>query len=418
MDIVHTNKTKKSVKKNTLILGLSAFSILALGFLFNTSDASYLAKKDSLLIDMVQRGELNIRVRGTGVMTPEDIRWIATHVAGRVERVLKKAGAKVKKGDLLLELSNPQLQQELTEAQWQLQALEAEAKARKVALESELLDQEIAVINEKLNHERSLLTLSAQQELLEQGIVAISKIDYEEVRINVNQYKQRWQLEQKRLQKRQQNLNAQITANQARLTSLRKRVQRIQQQVDSLQVKASMDSIVQEMPMELGQQVNAGTNLAKLARSDRFIAELRIPEKQIKDVKLGQKVTLDTRSSKIRGLVQRIDPAVINSSVQVDVQLIGDLPKEVRPELSVDGIIEIRTIKDTLFVKRPMYANSFSQSSVYLIDQHGSHANKQQVEFGHMSSQFIQVQQGLTEGQSIIVSDASSWEKHQQIRLN
>jgi len=174
---------------------------------------------------------------------------------------------------------------------------------------------------------------------------------------------------------------------------------------------------VQEMPMELGQQVNGGTNLAMLARSDHFIAELRIPEKQIKDVMIGQKVTLDTRSSKIQGIVQRIDPAVVNNSVQIDVELLGVLPKEVRPELTVDGVIEIAIIADTLFVKRPMYANSFSQANIYLIDSEGSYANKHQVKFGHMSSQYIQIEQGLAEGENIIISDSSSWEKHQQIRI-
>ncbi|WDD97431.1 efflux RND transporter periplasmic adaptor subunit [Thalassomonas actiniarum] len=418
MDIVRPNKKNKLSKKILLIISLLITLTLILFLLFNKSRASYLADKDSLLIATVQRGELNISVRGTGVLAPKDIRWIATNVPARVERVLKKAGAKVKKGDLLLELSNPQLQQQLTQARWQLQALEAETRARQVALESDLLDQEIAVINEKLNFNKSQLTLDAQKELLDQGIVAISKIDYEEVKINVAQYKQRWDLEQRRLDKRRENLKAQVEANEARLSSMRKSVERIEQQVAGLQVTATMDSIVQDMPMELGQQVNAGTNLAMLARTDRFIAELRIPEKQIKDVVIGQKVTLDTRSSKIPGRVQRIDPAVLNSSVQIDVELLGPLPKEVRPELTVDGVIEITTIADTLFVKRPMFATSFSQSSVYLIDKQGGYANKHGVTFGNMSSQYIQIEQGLKEGESIIVSDSSSWQQHQQIHIN
>lgn len=418
MDIVRANKKKKLTTKNKLIVSFIVILALVLFLLFNKSSASFLANKNSILVDTVQRGELHISVRGTGVLAPSDIRWIATNVSGRVEQVLKKAGAKVKKGDLLLELSNPQLQQELTEAQWELQALAAETRARKISLESDLLDQEIAVINEKLNFERSQLTLNAQKELLNQGIVAVSKIDFEEVKIDVQQYKRRWQLEEKRLEKRRENLTAQIEANEARLISMRKSVQRIQQQVASLKVMATMDSIVQEMPLELGQQVSAGTNLAMLARSDLYIAELRIPEKQIKDVMIGQKVMLDTRSSKISGVIQRIDPAVVNSSVQVDVELLGALPKEVRPELTVDGVVEIATLANTLFVKRPMFASSFSHFSVYLLDPEGSNANKQSLTFGHMSSQYIEIEQGLEEGDSIIISDTSSWENHQQIRIN
>jgi len=417
MDIVRTSKKKNAINKTKVAIGLLLLLSLVLVFLFNTSNASYLAQKDSLLIDTVQRGQLNISVRGTGVLAPKDIRWIATNIPGRVERILKKAGAIVKKGDLLLELSNPQLQQELTQAQWQLQALEAQTKAANISLESDLLDQEIAVINEKLNHERALLTLDAQKKLLGQGVDVISRIAYEEVKIDVSQFKQRWLLEEKRLEKRQQTLHAQQQASEARLYIMRKNVQRIQQQVNSLLVKATMDSIVQQMPMQLGQQVSIGTNLAMLARSDRFIAELRIPEKQIKDVIIGQHVTLDTRSSKIPGIVQRIDPAVNNSSVQVDVELLGPLPKEVRPELTVDGIIEITTIADTLFVKRPMFATSFSQTNIYLIDNEDTYANKHPVKFGHMSSQYIQIEQGLVEGENIIVSDSSSWQQHQQIKI-
>ncbi len=417
MDIVRPNKNKKLSKKIQILISLLIVITLTLLLLLNKTNASYQTKKDSLLIGTVQRGDLNISVRGTGVLAPKDIRWIATTVPGRVERILKKAGAKVKKGELLLELSNPQLQQQLTEAEWELQALEAEMLARKVSLESALLDQEIAVFNEKLNHERSQLTLDAQNDLLDQGIVAISKINYEEVKIDVMQYKQRWQLEQKRLEKRQQNQKAQNQASEARFNSMQKRVQRIQEQVASLQVTATMDSIVQAMPMELGQQVNAGTNLAMLARADHFIAELRITEKQIKDVIIGQKVTLDTRSNKIEGIVQRIDPTVINNSVQVDVELLGALPKEVRPELTVDGVIEITTITNTLFVKRPMFANSFNLANIYLIDNDGHFASKHEVKFGHMSSQYIQIEHGLIEGNSIIVSDSSAWEQHQKINI-
>ncbi|WP_102795268.1 efflux RND transporter periplasmic adaptor subunit [Bowmanella denitrificans] len=418
MDIVQSKKARRMSRKTTLsLVALSALVAAAL-LLFNTDSAAYLADRNSLLIDTVQRGDLHVRVRGNGVLVPKDIRWITTDVPARVERIVKRAGAKVQQGDVLMELANPQLQQQLLEAQWELQALEAETLARRVSLESDLLDQEIAVVNESLNHQRARLTLEAQEALLGQGIVAISKIDYEEVRINVAQYKQQWELEQKRLQKRQENLQAHMLANEARLSRMRKVVQRIQEQVDGLRVKASMDSIVQDMPLELGQQVSAGSNLALLARSDLFIAQLRIPEKQIKDVLIGQPVTLDTRTSQIQGKVLRIDPAVVNSSVQIDVELSGELPKEVRPELTVDGEINIATIPDTLFVRRPMYASSFSQSTVYRLDPQGQNANQQPVTFGHMSSQFIQVQAGLNEGDSIIVSDASGWAQHQQIGIN
>jgi len=220
------------------------------------------------------------------------------------------------------------------------------------------------------------------------------------------------------LAKRHQNLAAQRKAYQARNNRMRKTLQRMQQQVDGLRVKATMDSVVQAMPMELGQQVRAGSNLARLARSGEFLAEIHVPEKQIQDVAFGQSVVIDTRSSKIHGRVKRIDPTVVNGSVQVDIALSGDMPREARPDLTVEGAIEITRINDALFVKRPMFAQSFTPASVYLLAADGNSAGEHQVKFGRVSTQYIQVKDGLSAGQRIIVSDASNWQQYPQIRLN
>jgi multidrug resistance efflux pump len=418
MDIVR-EKPKK--KMSTKVLGIVALIIIlffVVKLVFNRDASTYAVNSNALLTDKVQQGELYISVRGIGVLVPKDIRWVATNVEGRVERILIKAGAQVSEGDLLMELSNPQLVQRLEETRWELDEMEAETTALEVSLESELLDQEAAVINEKLNHERALLTLNAQKTLLEQGVVAVSHIDHEEIKIDVAQFKQRWELEIKRLAKRRENLAAQRLAAQARVNRMRKILQRAQEQVDGLNVKATMDSIVQEMPMELGQQVDSGTNLARLARSGEFIAELRIPEKLINEVVIGQEVTVDTRTSKIQGKIKRIDPAVINGSVQVDVELTSDIPKEARPDLTVEGEIDIARINNTLFVQRPMFAKSFGQAQVYLLDEQGNTASRHDVTFGQTSTKYIEIKSGLKAGQNIIVSDVSSFEEHQQIKIN
>jgi multidrug resistance efflux pump len=418
MDIVRDKPKKKQYIKILWIMALVIISLFFAKLVFNRDSSTYAVNSNTLLTDSVQQGELYVSVRGIGVLVPKDIRWVATNVAGRVERILIKAGAQVKAGDLLMELSNPQLVQRLEETRWELDEMEAETTALEVSLESELLDQEAAVINEKLNHERALLTLNAQETLLEQGVVAVSHIDYEEIKIDVAQFKQRWELEIKRLAKRRENLAAQRLAAKARVNRMRKIVQRAQEQVDGLKVKATMDSIVQEMPMELGQQVGSGTNLARLARSGDFIAELRIPEKLINEVVIGQTVTVDTRASKIQGKIKRIDPAVINGSVQVDVELTSDIPKEARPDLTVEGEIDIARINNTLFVQRPMFAKSFGQAQVYLLDAQGNRASRHDVSFGQMSTKYIEIKSGLKAGQSIIVSDVSSFEEHQQIKIN
>jgi multidrug resistance efflux pump len=418
MDIVR-EKPKKNMSTNILgVIVLVIVSFFAFKLVFNRDSSTYAANSNSLLTDKVQQGELYVSVRGIGVLVPKDIRWVATNVEGRVERILIKAGAQVKEGDLLMELRNPQLVQRLEETRWELDEMTAQTTALEVSLESELLDQEAAVINEKLNHERALLTLNAQQTLLEQGVVAVSHIDHEEIKIDVAQFKQRWELEIKRLAKRRESLAAQRLAAEARVNRMRKILQRAQAQVDGLNVKATMDSIVQEMPMELGQQVRSGTNLARLARSGEFIAELRIPEKLINEVVIGQVVTIDTRTSKITGKVNRIDPAVINGSVQVDVELTSDIPKEARPDLTVEGEIDIARIDNTLFVQRPMFAKSFGQTQVYLLDNEGETASKHDVTFGQTSTKYIEIKSGLIAGQNIIVSDVSSFEEHQQIKIN
>lgn len=418
MDIVRSKDKKKINLKQWLSFAAIAVVSLVLAANLLGNSSVYHVDKSDLLIAEVQRGQLNISVRGVGTLVPKDIRWVATNVEGRVERILIKAGAKVKQGDLLMELSNPQLVQQLEETKWQLEEMVAETNAQNAALASELLDQEAAVINEKLNHQRALLTYTAQKKLLDQGTVAVSHIAHEEVKIDVAQYKERWQLEIKRLNKKKESLTAQAKAYQARLNRMHKVYQRAQQQVEQLKVHATMDSIVQAMPMELGQQVLVGSNLARLARSGEFIAELRVPEKQIKDVELGQSVMIDTRNSMIAGIVQRIDPIVSNGSVQVDIELVGDIPKDARPDLTVNGVIAIVNIADTLFVKRPMFANEQSEAFAYLLTEDGSQADKVKINFGKTSTKYIQITSGLAVGNNIIISDVSAWEKQQSISVN
>lgn len=417
MDIVRDSKKSK---RNPLLIA-SAVGVLVvgvIGLMIKPSNASYVVDKDALLFATVEQGDMKVRVRGTGVLASKDIRWLATDVAGRVERIVTKAGAIVKKGDVILELSNPQLVQQMQDFGWQLEEMQAETTALEVSLESQLLDQETVVLNEQLNYERAKLTFDAENSLLTQGVIAISKIKHQEAQIEVKRFKQRWDLEKKRLAKRRENLDAQRLSYQAKLKRLSHSLARAQKQVDNLTVRASMDSIVQEMPLELGQQVNPGNNLARLARSGLFIAELRIPEKLIKNVKISQAVSVDTRSSIIKGHIIRIDPAVVNGTVQVDVDLLGELPIEARPDLTIDGVIDIADIENTLFVKRPMYAKNDTQGRVYVLDEQSQEVVKRDIEYGQTSNQFIEIKSGLKPGESIVVSDVTAWQTHQKVSIN
>jgi multidrug efflux pump subunit AcrA (membrane-fusion protein) len=411
MDIVRKKqKTFKFPMK--LVLGGMGFLVAAWAIAYSTN-SSHKVSANTVLIDQVVQGDLAIDVRGVGTLVPKEVHWVASEVNGRVEKIYNKAGSAVKKGDLILTLDNPELRQQLEESKWELEEAQAQLNAQRVALEAAVLDQETLSINSKLNYEGALLTLNAQKSLLEKGIYTISTLDHEQVKIEVEQFKQRWHLEQKRLVKARENQQAQEIAFAARFKRLERVLARVQHQVNNLEVRASIDSVVQEMPLELGQQVSLGANVAKLARNDEFIAEVRIPEKQIYQVALTQEVTIDTKTSKVAGRVIRIDPIVDNGSVQVDVELVGALPKEARPELTVDGTIHVAQLTNSIFVKRPMFAKANTQGQVYQVNPDDNSVNLQAVSFGRSSQTHIEIKQGLSIGDNIVISDVSSWKERQ-----
>jgi len=413
MDIVRKKPNKTAVPiKALLICGVAGLLVWAAT---SASNISRQVSAESVLTDVVTRGDFNIDVRGIGTLVPKEVHFVATEVSGRVDKIMVKAGAKVMQGDTLVRLTNAALKQQLEESQWELEETQAQLNAQLVSLESQVLDQETLVINSQLNYERTLLTLNAQETLLNQGIVAISNIDHEEVKIEVAQLKQRWELEQKRHVKSKENQEAQKRAFDARLTRMRRSVARIQRLVDNLEIRASIDSVVQEMPLELGQQVTAGSSIARLARSGEFIAEIRIPEKQIYQIALEHPVTIDTKTTKVAGKVIRIDPAVVNGAVQVDVEITGKLPREARPELTVDGTIHVAQIDNTLHVKRPMLAKASSTGEVYVVNPENNHVTLREIVYGRSSQTHIEIKNGLFAGDNVVVSDVSSW-KEQQIQ--
>ena len=416
MDIVR--KPKKSPLQR---IRWPLLSLLGTGVLYVLSQqvisSDFSTERSKLLIAEVEQGDFTIKVRGPGVLTPKDIRWIASSVEGRVERVLVKPGANVKAGDLLIELTNPLLERRLEETRWELEAQDAETKASLVALESQLLDQKSKVFNAKLDFETVEMRLKAETELFTNGAQAVSKLDYEKTKLQSQQGRQRWQIEQQRAQKMQENVAAQRNALTARLNKMRKTLQSMEEQVENLKVRASIDSVVQDVAIEAGQQVIMGSNIAKLARQDELIAELQIPELAIRDVALGQQVTIDTRNNQIIGQVLRIAPAVNNGSVQVDVALNEPLPADARPDLSVDGEILVAKLDNTLFVRRPSFAQSNRTAKIFKLAHDEDSAQRISVEFGRGSVQKIQVSKGLQAGDKIIISQNDEIQRFEQISL-
>jgi multidrug efflux pump subunit AcrA (membrane-fusion protein) len=390
----------------------------AVKYLIFLSQADFSVDSDNMVFGEVKQGEFVVSVRGTGVLVPDHVQWLAASVNARVERLVVKAGKYVKQGELIVVLSNPQLVQMLDETLWELEALEAETVAAKVAQESSLLNQKSETFNSKLNYESSKLKQDAQEQLFRQKTGAVSKLDYEKTRLETKQHEQRWEINEERYVKMQENLIAQNNARGARLNKMKKILERVQQQIEDLNVYATMDSVVQEVPLEPGQQIPMGTNIAKLARQDSLIAELQIPEAQIRSVALGNRVVIDTRNNKVEGIVTRIDPAVTSGNVQVDVEFTQALPTDARPDLTIDGEIMIAEMDNTLHVNRPIFAQSQSHSSLYKLSSDGKFAERVPVTLGLGSVNQIQIVEGLNLGDKIIISDPTSWESYQKIRIN
>lgn len=395
-----------------------AIGCFALNYLWLLSQADFSIDAKGIVTDEVKRGEFSVSVRGSGVLVPDNVQWLSASVEARVERVVVKPGTIVKRGDLIVELSNPQLLQLLEETQWELEARVAEAKASQVVLKSTFLMQKATMLNAKLDYESSKLKLEAHTQLLSRNLGVVSKIDYEQTRLETIQSKQRWDIQQEVLSTMQESIEAQNNARIARLNKMRKELERAQQQVENLKIFASINSVVQEVPVEPGQRISMGGNIAKLAQQDSLIAEINIPELEIRNVAIGQTVIIDTRNYKVTGRVSRIDPAVVNGNVQVDVEFTDKFPLDARPDLAVEGEIKIAEIFDTLFVNRPLFAQSQSDTAVYKISQDGNFAERVMVTLGKGSIHQIQVMDGLSSGDKIIISDPSSWDSYQKIRIN
>jgi len=416
---IAVNKQKKTLFKKiwpiAIVVTIIAIAIKYSAFLLQ---ADFVIDNDTLVYGEVKQGQFSISVRGAGLLVPDKIKWLAASVDGHVERVVVKPGKAVQKGELIIELSNPRLKQLQEESKWELEAMIAESKASQAEQKSGLLFQKARMLDAKLNYKSSQLRLDAQQELFNNKTGAVSKIDYEKTKLETQQFKQRWQIQEEVLRSMTDNIVVQDNARKSRINKMQKTLERAEQQVKDLMIYASLDSVVQDVAVEPGQRVNMGSNLAKLAQQDSLIAELQVAELLIGEVKLGQQVTIDTRNNKVNGVVSRVDPAVVNGNVQVDVTFTEQLPTDARPDLSVDGEIKITDIADTLYVSRPIFSQRQSNSTLYKLSSDGNIAQRTQVQLGKGSSNQIQVIEGLSVGDRIIISDSSSWQTYQKIRIN
>ena len=365
-------------------------------------------------VDSVKRGQMLRQVRGAGTLVPEDIRWIPATTQGRVERILLRPGAPVEPGTVILELSNPDLEQDVRDARLAVQSAEAAYENRKADLESQLLTQQSSVATIESNYRQALLELEANEQLLKDGLV--SELTVKRNRGQVEELKNRLGIEEKRLEMTRSGIESQLAPQQADIAQRRAALDLRQQQLEDLRVKAGMPGVLQSVPVEVGAQVSPGTNLARVANPTDLKAELRIAETQTKDIRIGQDAEVDTRNGVVRGKVSRIDPASSGGTVGVDVTLEGELPQGARPDLSVDGTIRLEELNDIIYMGRPAFGQENSTVSLFKVQPNGE-AVRTTVKLGRSSVSTIEVVEGLQPGDEVVLSDMSTWDEYQRVRL-
>lgn len=371
------------------------------------------ADRNTLVIETVARGPLTRAVRGSGVLTPENVRWIAAATDGRVERVVAQPGTRVTADTVIIELSDPQEQQSALDAEWQLRAAEAAYAAAQAELESDRLDREAAAAQLRTEAQQARLRAKADAELANAGLAApITRQLSESAAASLEQ---RVAFEEKRLGILKSSQRARLATLQAEVEQRRARVDLQRQRIASLQVRAGIDGVLQQVAVQAGQRVNPGTTLARVAQPDRLKAEIRVPETQAKDLVAGQRAQIDTRNGVVAARVARIDPAASNGTVLVDLAIDGALPAGARPDLSVDATIELEHLPNVLFVARPVRAQENASGSVFRVD--GDQAERVNVQFGRASASAIEIRSGLAPGDHVIVSDDSAYDKFNEIEI-
>ncbi len=417
MDIARPDiARKKKIRQSIYAVIATVAVILVSVFVQQLQPAAPRVDRDTVYLGDVQRGPMVRQVRGTGTLVPEEIRWIPATTEGNVERIIIDPGEAVSAGSIILELSNPELEQTAIEAELNLRAAEARYGNREVELESQLLTQRSALATVEAALIMARLDAKADAELAKDGLV--SDIQLQQKQATQQEFETRFLLEQERLQMSVNTMDAQLAVEQAEVDRLRTLWELRLDQVADLKVRAGMRGVLQQVPLDEGQRVTAGTNLARVGDPTVLKAELRIAETQAKDIEIGQVASIDTRNGIIPGHVVRIDPAVENGTVTVDVALDGELPRGARPDLTVDGTIELERLDEVVFVGRPVFGQEESVVSLFRLDAEGDGATRTRVSLGRGSVSDIEVVEGLQPGDRVVLSDMSAWDDFDRVRLN
>ncbi len=421
MDIPRTAAAAQRRRRRILygLAGVVVLVLVTLG-LSRLKPAAPTIERSTVWVEPVKRGPMLRQVRGLGTLAPTDIRWIPALADGRVEAILVRPGTAVKADTVLVELSNPQVQQAALDAEYQLKAAEAELASLQVQLQSQLLSQKADAAKVEAEYNEARMRAETDNALAKLGV--ISELSLKISNINAEQLKARNEIERQRVQIGARELEARVTAQKARVEQVRALFDLARNRLNSMRVRAGSDGVLQELslnslPLQVGQQVAAGVTLAKVANPSRLKAELKIPETQAKDVQLNQPASVDTHNGIIHGHVVRVDPAVQNGTVTVDVGLDGDLPLGARPDLSVEGTIDLERMTNVLYVGRPAFGQENSTVGMFKLEPDGTTAVRVQVKLGRGSASSIEILSGLKEGDQAILSDTSRWDNFDRIKL-
>ena len=415
---------RKSAGRNRLIrrLVLGTVGVIvataAAVVVYRLKPAAPSVERSTVWVDTVKRGSMDRDVRGLGTLVPEETLLIPANTDGRVERILIRPGTAVQQSSVILVLTNPELQTAALNADYALKAAEAEYTNLRVTLEKQALDQRSTAAQVSADYHSARLKAERDGQLAKEGLMP--SVDAQISTVNAKELGTRYEIEQKRMSINTEAVEAQLAAQKVKIDQLRAEQKLKLQQVDQLKVRAGTEGILQALPtpVEVGQKVLAGTALAKVAQPSKLKAELKVAETQAKDIALGQPASIDTRNGIVAGRVSRIDPAVLNGTVTVDVKLEGALPQGARPDLSVDGTIRLEHLEDVMNVGRPVIGQSEATITLFKLEPDGKHASRVQVKLGRTSVNTIEIRDGLRVGDQVVLSDMSAWDSYDRIRLN
>jgi len=418
MDIARPDVARQKRRRRILYaaMGVVLLALVTMG-LSRLKPAAPTVERSTVWVDTVKRGSILRQVRGLGTLVPMEgsIQFLPAITEGRVEKILELPGAQVKSDTILLEMSNPQLSQEALDAEWKLKAAEADYKNLQVTLASQVLAQKSLSAQAQSEYSQAKMQSDIDTELAKLGV--ISQLSQKVSSQKAEELSTRNDIEKQRLTNSNEVLVAQLQAKQAEVEEFRALAKLKESQVDRLRVRAGIDGVLQEQTLKIGQFVTPGTTLAKVVQPQRLKAELKIAETQAKDIQLGQPASVDTHNGVIHGHVVRIDPSVVNGTVSVDVALDGALPQGARPDLSVDGTIDLEKMDNVLYVGRPAFGQEQSTVGMFKLEPDGNNAVRAQVRLGRSSVNTVEILQGLKEGDQVVLSDMSRWDNFDRIRL-